>query len=114
MEKKSWVSLIILLVIIVFSIYVLTKDKTHEGVNEKFSKCLAEKSFLYTQLGCHACKIQEEMFGNYYKNLNVVDCTSETLKCSEKGIQVTPTWIINNEIYPGVQTIEKLKEITDC
>ncbi len=80
--------------------------------SEEIAMCIGENSELYVQLGCNACETQKEMFGDNYKYLNVIDCWSEKEKCSE--IQYTPTWIINGEKYTGVQSIEKLKELTGC
>ena len=115
MVKKSiLITTLIILIIIAFSIYILTKDRTHVDANEAFAKCLAGKSIIYIQTGCHACKQQEELFGNNYKYLSIVNCLEEPLKCAVVGIDVTPTWIINSQKYEGAQTIEKLKEVTGC
>ena len=82
------------------------------GVLDEDAKCIAENSELYTQLGCHACTVQEEMFGSSYQNLNVIDCWYEREKCSK--IQYTPTWIINGKEYRGVKSLEELKKLTGC
>jgi hypothetical protein len=59
---------------------------------EEISKCIASRSTLYVQTGCHACATQEALFGDYFKNLNVVDCFYQRDKCS--NVQYTPTWVI--------------------
>tara|TARA_Y100000310_G_scaffold162257_1_gene162249 strand:- start:5708 stop:5908 length:201 start_codon:yes stop_codon:yes gene_type:complete len=33
---------------------------------------------------------------------------------AEVEITVTPTWIIDNEKYPGVASIDVLKDLTEC
>ena len=38
----------------------------------------------------------------------------EPEKCRDADIIVVPTWIINDNIYKGVQKIEELKELTGC
>ena len=63
-----------------------------EDLNE-IAKCIAKKSTLYVQLGCHYCELQEEMFGESYQYLNTVDCFYEPQQCY--GIKGTPTWVIN-------------------
>lgn len=81
---------------------------------EKLAKCIGENSTLYFQTGCSACKSQEQMFGDNYQYLNKIDCKVEIQKCIDTQITGTPTWIINGVKYPGVQSIEKLKELTGC
>jgi len=115
MVKKSvLITTIIISIILIFSVYILRGDKTHIDVNETFAKCLASESIMYMQTGCHACKQQEDLFGDNYKYLSIVNCLEEPLKCAVVEIEATPTWIINGQKYEGVQTIEKLKEVTGC
>ena len=111
MKKKNWITLIIILVIILLSVLILSSKK-HPETTKEIAECIGENAVLYTQLGCHACETQENIFGENYQYLNVVDCFYEREKCLE--IQYTPTWIINNEEYIGAQSIEKLQELTGC
>lgn len=108
--NKKLVSAIIILWVIILSIIIL--NKSPEKISEQTAKCIGENSKLYVQLGCNACKTQEEMFGENIKYLNKTDCWFEKEKCSE--IKYTPTWIIKGEEYIGVQSIKKLKELTGC
>ena len=108
--KKRTITFLIILGIIILSFAVL--NKSNPDVEKEVAQCIANNSVLYVQLGCHACEIQEEMFGNNYQYLNIVDFFFEQEKCSE--IQYTPTWIIDNQKYQGVQDIQKLKELTNC
>ncbi len=108
--KNYLTTSLIILAIIVLAFLILNSKKNE--TTEEIAKCIGSKSVLYTQLGCHYCKIQEEMFGENYQYLNVVDCWFEEDKCTE--ITSTPTWIIKNKEHEGVQTIEELKELTGC
>jgi hypothetical protein len=109
--KRYLISILIVLAVIVFvGVILFTKLSPHPDGN--IAKCIGQKSVLYTQLGCHACKIQEDMFGENYQYLNVVDCFYEREKCGE--IEATPTWVIEEQKYRGVQSIETLKELTGC
>lgn len=110
MKKKRWIIILIILGVIILSIIVVSKRGNN--VSEETARCIGQNSELYTQLGCHACKIQEEMFGKNYQYLNVIDCWFERDKCA--GVRYTPTWMINGEKYRGVQSVEKLKELTGC
>ena len=108
--KKSLVTLLIILGVIILAIFILKKPE--QQVSENVAKCIGENSNLYVQLGCSHCKTQEDMFGEYYEYLNVTDCYYEKNSCLD--ISGTPTWVINNEKYLGVQSIEKLQQLTNC
>lgn len=103
-------TIVIILAVIIFAIFALSKNTTPP--DEDTAKCIGENSVVYVQLGCHACAAQEELFGENWTYMNVVDCFYEQDKCGE--IQATPTWKINGELYRGVQSIETLKELTSC
>lgn len=110
MKKRKIITILIILGVIIFSILII--NKPYSKTSEKTAKCIGKNAILYIQLGCHACQIQENIFGKNYDYLNVVDCFYERDKCTE--IKATPTWIINKKEYRGVQSIEKLKELTGC
>jgi len=107
--KKSWITVLIILGVIILSTIILSRGN---GVSQQTATCIGQNSELYVQLGCNACKTQEEMFGENKKYLNIIDCWFERNKCGE--ITHTPTWIIQGKRYEGVQSIEKLKELTGC
>lgn len=110
MEKKSWVTFIVIIAVIILAVILM--NKSSGGISKKTTICIANNSKVYVQLGCHACENQEKLFGDTYQYLNVTDCFYERDKCSD--IQATPTWIINEKKYVGVQSLEKLKELTGC
>ena len=110
MTKKWLINLAIILIIILIAYLILKNPKPE--TSEEIAKCIGKNAVLYTQLGCHACETQEEIFGENYQYLKVVDCFFEQSKCSE--ITATPTWKIKGTFYKGVQSIEKLKDLTGC
>ena len=110
--KNLITTLLIIIAIIIISLFALNKKPAE--TDEEIVKCIGSNAILYTQLGCHACEAQEDLFGENYQYLNVVDCWYEREPCTQENITATPTWIINGEKTVGVQTIEKLKELTGC
>ena len=109
-NKHKIITLIFILVTISLIVFIYAKNSHY--VSPKTAKCIASKSTLYILTGCSACKIQEDLFGKNLKYINMVDCAVEPQKCG--NIQIVPTWIINKEKRTGVQSIEKLKELTGC
>ncbi|MEK6906069.1 MAG: thioredoxin domain-containing protein [Nanoarchaeota archaeon] len=109
-KKNNYITLIIIIAIIILTYFIIQRDEP--TTSEETAKCIGQNSVLYVQLGCIHCKEQEDMFGNNTKYLNMIDCFYEKEKCKE--IMATPTWIIKGEKYDGLQSIEKLKELTDC
>lgn len=110
MKKRFLITITIIIVVIIFSVIMINSKKN--GISSEVTKCIGEKAVMYTQLGCHACENQEKLFGEESKYLTIVDCWYEQEKCA--GIEYTPTWIINGKKYIGIQSIEKLKELTGC
>lgn len=82
--------------------------------SEEVAKWIGEHSVLYVLPTCSHCKDQENLFGINVKYLNIVDCSNieNRQKCIDEGIINVPTWVINGQQYIGVQSIEKLKELT--
>ncbi len=117
MEIKKRTLKYLLIIIFLFVLIWLIKPNPPEktpNVSEELAKCIGENSIYYAQTGCSACKIQEEMFGKYSKYLNKIDCKTKPQECNESGITATPTWFIKGQKYVGVQSAEKLKELTEC
>ena len=115
MKAKTKNAIITFLIILgIITIVILSLTKKPAETDEELAKCIGSESTLYTQLGCHACKTQEEMFGENYKYLNVIDCWYNKQPCIDYNITATPTWIIGGERAIRVQTIDKLKELTGC
>jgi len=110
LSKDRLITLIIILCILLIAGAVLIQGPPE--TDEEISKCIGKNSELYTKLGCHACEIQEEMFGENYQYLNVIDCFFEQEKCG--SITSSPTWIIKGKKYEGIQLFGKLKEWTGC
>ncbi|MEK6863006.1 MAG: hypothetical protein AABW57_02495 [Nanoarchaeota archaeon] len=112
MDKRAKITLIIIIAVILIAIYI--KYPRPPETTEEISKCIGKNSILYIQLGCSACKTQENLFGENYQYLNKVDCFYEQEKCIQEEIEATPTWIIKGVKYKGVKNIETLRELTGC
>jgi hypothetical protein len=120
MEKKViniLVTVGIITLVLAFSAYIIIKDNAPSSIlTEELAKCIGANSELYIQTGCPACQRQEELFGEHIQYINSTNCFLQENRqiCIDKNIEATPTWIIEGEKYKGVQSIEKLKELTGC
>jgi len=116
MRKESLITLsVIFLVLIIAGGIIFSKSTgltVSDTPSEEVARYIGEHSVLYVQTGCIHCKEQEDLFGDNVKYLNIVDCLEDVQVCINLSIEATPTWIINNQKYVGVQSIEELKELT--
>ncbi len=112
MKKNTWITFIVIVGVVVLAIFLMKAPKPE--TDEETAKCIGENSEMYVRLGCTHCETQKEMFGEYVSYLKPIDCFFEREICAEKGIEATPTWIINGEKVVGTQEISKLKELTGC
>jgi len=110
--KKNLVTAIIILTIIIFSIWILTRGNSN--VDEELAKCIGENSILYVRTGCSTCEAQKDLFGDSIKHLQIIDCMTQAQECASNGITSVPTWIINGNRHVNVQSIDKLKSLTRC
>ena len=95
-----------------FSGYFVEDDLTDL---DKFSKCLSDNgATLYVSAYCGHCQNQKEMFGDSLQHLDLVECTEKQQLCQDMEITGVPSWIINGVTYTGVQSFEKLSELTGC
>jgi len=95
----------------------VTSESTKESI--ALAKYLKGNGVVkYSAYWCPNCLEQSELFGREaYNKLNVVECArdgknSQTQLCIDKKIQGFPSWEINGNIIIGVQTLEKLSELT--
>jgi len=114
-KKGTWITIVILIGIIAISYYAINING--HIIENTFAKCISEKATLYMQTGCFACMKQEEVFGESYSDLTIVNCAEPENydECFVKNkISLTPTWIIDYEQYIGYKTLEQLSELTGC
>ncbi len=102
---------------------VTTTNNNSKGNNslESFASCLTEKGVkMYGAYWCSHCKEQKDMFGSAVGKIAYVECAvpddtrAQTQACKDANIKGYPTWEINGQQYPGVQSFETLSKLTGC
>jgi len=83
--------------------------------NDKLANCLTEKGLIMFGVeGCGYCGKQKELFGESFKLINYFDCDLNQEACSSAGITGFPTWVIDEKGYPGLRSLDSLKELAGC
>jgi len=122
--KKIWIGAIaIILIVVVVAIgfsmtgFVTDASPSDGGDSEQTSlaECLTENgAILYGTEWCGYCQRQKESFGDSFSDVTFIDCDYNRDACVEAGISGYPTWRINGQNYPGLQSLEKLSSLTGC
>ena len=74
---------------------------------------------VYTAFTCPHCHQQKELFGKKaVTELNDIECNprgenAQPELCRAAGLQGVPSWEINGTIYPGVQPLERLADLSE-
>lgn len=64
---------------------------------------------IYGRADCPATRLQVKIFGrDAARHLNFVNCDRQPERCTEVGIQATPTWEINGRLHPGLRSLDRL------
>ena len=115
MKKKTWIYLIISIIVISAIIYLIAAKDSSPGKYDAFATCLTEKGVkMYGTDWCHFCQEQKKKFGKSFKYIDFVDCDTHQKECNIAGVEGYPTWIINEKSYSGVQQLEYLSSLTKC
>lgn len=73
---------------------------------------------LYGTFWCPHCYEQKQLFGQEaFSRLNYIECDPEGQNpqpqlCNAAGVQGYPTWEINGQLVPGVQSLERLADLS--
>lgn len=73
---------------------------------------------MYGAWWCPHCEEQKLLLGQEaFSKINYVECAddgknSQAALCQKVGIKSYPTWEINGKLEPGVETPQKLAELT--
>ena len=89
------------------------------GQYDSFAKCLSQNAKFYGAYWCPNCQNQKKLFGPSAKYISYIECdpngeNPEPFLCIEKNIKGYPTWEIRGQQLMGVQSLEKLSELSGC
>ncbi|MEK7212314.1 MAG: hypothetical protein AAB686_01395 [Patescibacteria group bacterium] len=83
---------------------------------DNFAQCLKDKgATMYGTRTCPYCLQQKKMFGNAFRFINYVECTTEQAKCQVAKVESVPLWTFaDGERVVGLQQLKFLAEKTGC
>ena len=85
------------------------------GEYNDFANCVSESGVvMYGTELCSHCRDQKELFGDSFVDINFVDCNKDRDECLGEGVSVYPSWKIDDEIYSGKQSLERLADLSGC
>lgn len=95
--------------------FLLSEEPEPSTELDMFAQCLSENgATMYGLETCPHCQDQKDMFGSSFKFVDHVECSRQKSVCSRKGVTSVPLWIINGKRMGGVQSLQKLSEVTGC
>ncbi len=110
-DVKVYLILVLIVIIIIAAIMIIRANGDHD---EKTIRCIAEKSTVVVSPTCSWCAKQKQDLGKYVNYFEFIDISENPEILQQYDISGTPSWIINEKVYSGYQTIEELKQITGC
>src|SRR3989344_5185110 len=112
--KKDTLILVIIVVIVIAIILGINYVKGNGNYSDETMQCIADNSILIVSKTCSHCADQRRILEDYESLFNIIFIDENTEVLEQYDITAVPTWIIDNEKITGVQSVEKLKELTGC
>ena len=113
-KTKGNLMFIATIIAVIVVIVIITMVRGNNNVDDETMQCIAENSLLVVSKTCSHCANQLSILGDSKELFNMVYIDEDRSIFDEYGIIGVPAWVINNEVYEGVRSIDKLKELTGC
>ena len=117
----------ILAIVVIYLLAVLLFNIPWSGKNnyDLEAQCITEKGVnMYGSFRCGVCAKTRAMFGDSFQYINEIEChpqgeNSQTELCLQKGIKLTPTWIlepmgVEQKRQEGFRSVDELKVFAGC
>jgi len=112
--RKDRIILITLMIVVIAIILGINYVRGNGNHDSKTIQCIADNSILIVSKTCSHCADQRRILGDSESLFNVISIDEHPEVLEQYEITAVPTWIINDNKVTGVQSIEKLKELTGC
>jgi hypothetical protein len=121
LRKRHKFFLVVSLVVVILLgvIYYFDRANVNGNVVKQedltdFVSCLNDHNVkLYGYGNSSALGYQADLFGEYFSDLNYIDCSSTPLKC--EGVLIFPTWEIRGRpVHGSTLSLEVLGTLAEC
>ena len=104
---------ILIIAVLSYGYINITGNVIKVGEYDHFANYLTEKNVkMYGTEWCSHCKNQKKLFGSSFQYIDYVDCDKNKQECQSARVTGYPTWKINNQNYPGEQSLERLSQLS--
>lgn len=114
MKLKEMMFVVGLIVVIIGVIVGINYLKPNGDLDEETMQCIADNSKLIVSKTCGHCATQKDMLGEHLDKFDLLYVDENPGLWDEYNLKGVPTWVIGENTYSGVQSIDKLKELTGC
>ena len=129
MDKRKVILIIIVVLSVIGLILAIYLLQAHapadKGDHDELAQCITDSGVnMYSSFRCGVCAKTKSMFGESFEHINEIEChpqgeNPQTELCLEKGLEGTPTWILEpNDVeekrHIGFMSIEELAEFSGC
>ena len=116
MKKKEILIFLILIIGVIGIILLINSTRENGDYDKETMLCIAKDTKLIVSPTCGYCAQQKDLLkenlDNYEDYFEILTINPEL--SDQYNLKGVPTWIINEQTYSGLRTIEQLKELTGC
>jgi len=110
--KSSLVNILGYILIIIFVRWVYVKFVNKVNLQKLVSQLNGKGWRMFGSMSCPWCKKQLALFGDYSKDISVVDCAANPDLCAKFKISGFPTWVDSQgNTYPGYKSPNVLMQM---
>jgi hypothetical protein len=114
MKLKEIGFMIVIAVIVIGIILGISLIRGNSHHDEETMQCIADNSVLVVSSTCGHCANQKRILGENLDLFDIKDLKEDSDIVSAYNISHIPAWIINEQVYLGVHTVDELKQLTGC
>jgi len=122
MKQTSFVTPIVVVVLIALAALLIFRHESKPSIYEDFAQCITDSgAIFYGAATCPVCTRQKKLFGKAQSLLPYIECSqqygsAESLaQCAEAGVDATPYWVFPEVEEPeDFMTLEELAMTTGC
>jgi len=112
MRKKEILIFIIIITAVISIILLINFVRGNGNHDDELMQCISQNTKLIVSPTCGACAHQKQILNDYSELFELININQNL--ATQYNIRGVPTWIINEQTYTGVRSIEQLKELTGC